>query len=277
MSNPYQNLPSGLSQDGGYNSFMPRLRGSSASGANPATLSSSHPSMSRLSNLLNQPQDMTSELYTTHHSYIRTGSGAVDSDRNATIANGAALGSRPQTAQLPSFSRAFEMFMNNGGDSTWSSRHRSNGFFVPSYLSNSAYIQKLEEAHKMKQAQRDTQQQVAGNAGLVPTQTSTPSITTNPASHLGMTYDLIERAPTFEDDDIIAPLPTRWNSNDKHGGLEVMSEGQEVKYVANKQPGERDYETFAIRADHALPNQAGIYYYEVTLLSRKRDEYAKYH
>jgi Ran-binding protein 9/10 len=88
-----------------------------------------------------------------------------------------------------------------------------------------------------------------------------------------MTYDVIERAPTFETDDTIAPLPSRWNRDDKHGGLEVVAEGLEVKYTAQKAPGERDYEAYAIRADHALPSQAGIYYYEVTLLSRKRDEY----
>jgi hypothetical protein len=90
-----------------------------------------------------------------------------------------------------------------------------------------------------------------------------------------MTYDLIERAPTLDDDETIAPLPSKWNRDDKHGGLEVMAEGQEVKYTAQKAPGERDYEAFAIRADHAVPNQAGIYYYEMTILSRKRDEYVE--
>ncbi|KAK9791209.1 putative SPRY domain-containing protein [Seiridium cardinale] len=272
MTNPYQNAPSGLPQDGGYISFLPRNRGShaSASGTNPATFPSSHPSLSRLSNLLNQPHNTASELYTTHHSYIRTGSGAVDSDRNAIAPDGAAQGLRQQPAQLPSFSRAFEMFMNPAGDSIWSTRHRSNGLFTPSYLANSAYMHKLEEAHMLKQAQRESQHQAGASNGMQSAQP--PSVSTKPVSHLGMTYDLIERVPTFEDDDTIAPLPTKWNRDDKHGGLEVMAEGQEVKYTAQKAPGERDYEAYAIRADHAAPNQAGIYYYETTLLSRKRDE-----
>lgn len=275
MSNPYNNIPSGISQDGGYSSFLPRNRGShaAASGASAATLPSSHPSLSRLSSILNQTPDTNPELYTTHHSYIRTGSGVIEGDRNAAASDGTASGLRQQNAQLPLFSRAFEMFMNPVGDSVWASRHRNNGLVVPSYLANTAYIHKLEEAHRSKQAQRDNQPSTVGSNALPASQASVPSVAANPTSHLGMTYDLIERAPAFEDDDTIAPLPTRWNKDDKNGGLEVMAEGQEVKYTAQKGVGERDYEASAIRADHALPHQVGIYYYEITLLSRKRDEY----
>ncbi|KAH6655534.1 SPRY domain-containing protein [Truncatella angustata] len=268
MSSPYQNIPSGLPQDG----VLPRNRPpyAFASGANPATLPSSHPSLGRLSHLLNLPQTTNSELYTTRHSYIRTGSGA-DLDRNLNTSNNATSDLRQQPSQLPSFSRAFEMFVNPIGDSVWSTRHRSNGPFTPSYLANSAYMHKLEEAYGIKQAQREIQQQASGGNGLQTSQASTPSIPGKPASYLGLAYDVIERPPTLEDDDVLPPLPTRWNKDDKHGGLEVMAEGQEVKYTAQRTQ-DRDYEAYAIRADHAVPNQAGIYYYEITLLSRKRDE-----
>lgn len=274
MTSPHQNNPSGLAQDGGYSGFLPRSRGSYAlaTGASPATLPSSHPSLGRLSNLLNQPPNATSELYTTHHSYIRTGSGAVEPERNVLASDDTAYGHRQQTSHLPSFSRAFEMFMTPVGDSLWSSRHRNSGVFTPSYLASSAYIQKLEEAYRLKQAQRESQQPMTGSNGLSAGQSPAPSLPGKPTVHLGMTYDLIERSPVLDDDDMVAPLPTRWNRDDKHGGLEIMADGLEVKYTAQKAPGERDYEAYAIRADHALPIQAGIYYYEITLLSRKRDE-----
>jgi hypothetical protein len=167
------------------------------------------------------------------------------------------------------------MFMGNSpaGDGFWPSQHQHNGFFTPSYLAGSSYIQKLEEAHKAKLAQREGQQHPGGSSVLQTSQTT--SVSTKPAAHLGMTWDLIERAPSLEDDDTIAPLPTKWNKDDKRDGLDVMGEGQEVKYTAPKPTGERDYEACAIRADHAIPPQTGIYYFEVSILSRKKDEYVR--
>lgn len=278
MANPYHGSPSGTARDGEHGGFIPRWRASHSSvapGASPLAVSPSNPPFSRISNLLVQPPDSSLELYTTRHSYIRSSSNAVDpSEGNLTSAEGGASGPARRAAQLPSFSRAFEMFMSPMGvDNFWSSQHRHNGFFAPSYLEGSSYIQKLEEVHKAKQALKETQPPAGSGTALQNNQTSTASITTKPATHLGMTYDLIERAPSFEDDDTIAPLPTMWNRDDKHGGLEVMADGQEVKYTAQKPPGEREHEAYAIRTDHAIPNQAGIYYYEVTILSRKRDEY----
>lgn len=271
MANPYNN-PLDTSQDGVYGGFVPRNRSSfSATGALPPV---SPPSLSNIMPLLplNPPQGGYSELYTTHHSYIRTGSGAADSDRNVMPSEGTAPGLRQQTSSFPSFSRAFEMFMNPIGDSAWPTRHRNNGHFVPSYLANSAYIQKLEEVHTSKQAQREAQTQATGSSGMTTGQAATPSVTSKPNSHLGMTYDLIERPPLIEDDEAVSPLPTRWNKEDKQGQLEVMADGLEVKYTGQKSPGERDYELYSIRADHPVPSQAGIYYFEVQLLSRKRDE-----
>ncbi|KAI1380955.1 SPRY-domain-containing protein [Hypoxylon crocopeplum] len=151
------------------------------------------------------------------------------------------------------------------------SPYRKHGFFTPSYLKGSNYIQKLEDAHKAKQAQRETQQQLG--SGLPTGVTTTGSLANKtPASHLGMTYDLIERAPAVEDDHPVAPLPTRWNKDDKHGSLEVLADGQEVKYAASRSTREQDHESCAIRANYPMPWQAGIYYFEVTLLSRRRDE-----
>jgi Ran-binding protein 9/10 len=68
-------------------------------------------------------------------------------------------------------------------------------------------------------------------------------------------------------------LPSRWNKEDKWGGLEVLGDSLEVKYTALRGQSERDHEACSVRADHYMPPQCGIYYFEVTILSGKRDEY----
>lgn len=270
MANPYNN-PLDTSQDGGY-SFLSRNRSSGLLPDIPQP--TSHPRLSNITPLLNPPQAGNySELYTTHHSYIRTGSGAADSDRNTMASEGTGSGIHQQSSHFPSFSRAFEMFISPAGDSTWPSLHRNNGLLVPSYLANSAYIQKLKEAHASKQAQREAQPQTVGSSRSPSSQASVPSVTSKPIAHLGITYDLIERTPMFEDNSSTSPLPTRWNRDDKQGGLEVMADGLEVKYTSPKPSAEREYEAHSIRADHPAPSEAGIYYFEITILSRKRDEY----
>jgi Ran-binding protein 9/10 len=275
MTNPYQHGSSGPPPEVALTGFIPRARSSYASitsGTNAAAPSSSSPSFSRLSHLLNPPYDAP-EFYSSQYSSFRGHNYAMDTDRNGSSLDGVPSYLGPRSPQLPSFSRAFEMFMNGSPqDNFWSPQQRNSGFFVPSYLIGTNYIQKLEQVHLAKQAQKEGQQQAGGSATVKTGQSSTPSITAKPPSHLGMTYDLIERGSPLDGDETTAPLPTRWNKDDKHSGLEVMGEGQEVKYTASKQPGERDYETGTIRADHPIPALAGIYYFEVTILSRKRDE-----
>jgi Ran-binding protein 9/10 len=199
----------------------------------------------------------------------------MDSDRNSTSIDGGASGPSPRPPQLPFFSRAFERYMHNGSaDSNWAGHQRNNSFFTPSYLRGTNYIQKLEEAHLAQQAQKEAQQQAGGGMS---TNTSTGSLSAKPsASHLGMKIDIIERAPSFDDDSPVAPLPSRWNKDDKYGGLEVLADGQEVKY-STPRPREHDHEICAIRADHPIPQQAGIYYFEVGIMARRRDEYVPRH
>jgi len=83
---------------------------------------------------------------------------------------------------------------------------------------------------------------------------------------------VIEKALPLEDESL-APLPSRWNNQDKNTGLEVQGDGQEVKFTGTR-ASERDHEASSIRTDYPIPPQCGIYYFEVTLLSRRREEYA---
>ncbi|KAH8699560.1 concanavalin A-like lectin/glucanase domain-containing protein [Ilyonectria robusta] len=145
-------------------------------------------------------------------------------------------------------------------------------FFIPSYLAGSTYVQKLEEAHRSKlQARESTRTSASGLS---------PSLTTfnpnqhplPPGSHRGMSHTVIERPPVFEEDESLAPLPSKWNKDDQWGGIEIQPDGLSIKYVGPKNQHDRDHEACAVRADHYMPLQCGVYYYEVQILSAKRDD-----
>jgi hypothetical protein len=84
-----------------------------------------------------------------------------------------------------------------------------------------------------------------------------------------MAHDIIERAPapTFLDASP-PPLPSKWNESDKFPGLEITSDGLEVKFTGMAKASD---EAAAVRADHPMPRACGIYYYEVTILSRGKE------
>lgn len=182
-------------------------------------------------------------------------------------------GSWGRGGQLPSFSSAFGPLVNGYGYGGLGGGH-GDQFFTPSYLKGSKYVQRLEDAHRAKvAAHKEGHSTQSSQPGSLSTSASSINLHTKIApSHRGMTYDLIEKAPPA-DDEVLAPLPSRWNSQDKYGGLEVLSDGQEVKFTGPKSDRDRDLEACAIRADHPMPPQCGIYYFEVTIISRKREEY----
>ncbi|CAJ2502920.1 Uu.00g103140.m01.CDS01 [Anthostomella pinea] len=270
MTNPFQHGPSGFNPDVTFTGFLPRIRSSYASvvsGSNPGLASSSFRT-NRLQYLLNPAND-SSDLYSTrpssrHHS--------MSPEHHGHSPDGGASGSAHRGPQLPPLSRAFERFMDSDSPDAFYTPHMNSGFFTPSYLRGSSYIQKLGEAHEAKRVQTETQQQ-AGGGGSQAGPASASLGSKPPASHLGMTYDLIERAPAFDSDQPVAPLPTRWSTQDKSIGLEVSVDGLEVKYnqtVRNSR--EQEHEVCSIRANHPMPTQAGIYYFEVILMGKRRDE-----
>ncbi|KXJ87623.1 SPRY domain-containing protein [Microdochium bolleyi] len=276
MANPYHHESSGYPPDSSPpRGYVPPYQASYAALTNPnaSFTTSPTPPLNRLSHLLNPASEPTSDLYSAHGRASYT-----DPDRDGASGDNINVCAPPRTTQLPSASRAFEMFMSNGStDHYWTNKHRNNSFFVPSYLKGSSYIQKLEDVYRAQAAQRESQSSAAAATtsssaslqnGHSPTSTSKQS----PGSHFGMKIDVIERAPTSEYDDAVAPLPTKWNKDDKFGGLEVIGDGQEVKYNTSRSTREQDHEVCSIRADHAMPNQAGLYYFEISILSRRRDE-----
>lgn len=175
------------------------------------------------------------------------------------------------TSTLPSFSRAFDIFTTTD-DVDDAAEGIEDRFFVPSYLQGSTYVQKLEEEHKARVQAHKESKRAKGNGHDIknPTLSQAPL---PPGSHRGMSHTVLERPPPAEEHSNLASLPARWNKDDIWTALEIRQDGLTVKYSGPKNPHERDHEASAVRAEHYMPPQCGIYYYEVHILSGKRDEY----
>ncbi|KAL4917093.1 hypothetical protein BDW62DRAFT_211450 [Aspergillus aurantiobrunneus] len=132
--------------------------------------------------------------------------------------------------------------------------------FTPSYLLNSRYISRLDAARRAKPAsQRDAASTSSAQGNL-------PRIA---PSYRGMTYDIIDREPVGDDDDHPMPLPSRWNDSDKYHGLELPNDGLEIRYTGPVH--KQDHEAASVRADHPMPPQCGIYYFEITIHSKPKE------
>lgn len=168
----------------------------------------------------------------------------------------------------------------------------SYGFPRPSYLKGSHFLARLEQQERQRAlAQRDTNGSnglhapaANGAGGSHLGQSGAGGKPPGNPSYLGIARDVVERTPSHEfgggsgvggdEEALVDPLPTRWGSakEDRAAGLEVLGDGLEVKYTGSRSASERDHEACAIRADRHMPLQCGLYYFEVTILSRKHTE-----
>lgn len=89
-------------------------------------------------------------------------------------------------------------------------------------------------------------------------------------SHRGMTYEIIEKEPPAAADPL-RPLPSQWNNSDKFSGLDLSNDNFDVRY--NGPLHKHDHEAAALRADHPMPPQCGIYYFEVRIESKPKEGY----
>jgi len=278
MTNPHP-TDSDLTADYSWNS--PRFTYTSiASPPLPGTTFLNHPARTHaFSQLLQHDLDMTSDstagapASAAHASYNALRNHAMDSHRYTSTSTSNGVSSRPaagatrRQSQLGLLSRAFEMF-------TSPTYLQQDGFFIPSYLKDTAYANRLQDAHQAKlRALRDarTQEPQAGGAALATSTTTNGSIHSKPPPQAeSASFDVIERPETQDDPSSVPPLPTRWSKTDKYQGIDIMGEGVEVRYTSHKQGHE--YETAAVRANNPIPPECGIYYYEVTITYGKRDE-----
>ncbi|KAF2259807.1 Ran-binding protein-like protein [Lojkania enalia] len=167
--------------------------------------------------------------------------------------------------QLPSYSGQFGYLNSYGGVAP---DGPPLSFFVPSYLRGSKHAEKLEELHRSRMAaQREYRSNHSSNAGSLSTSSSSVNLHKMVPSHRGMTHDVIERAPVFADEPV-APWPTRWSDVDKYAQLDVEDGGRQAKYAGTQKAHD---EAASVRADYPMPRQCGIYYYEVTVVSKGKD------
>lgn len=161
-------------------------------------------------------------------------------------------------------------FGNFGEGTGLFTESRQNDFFVPSYLQDSRYVEKLEEKYRARlSTQRDGRSGRSSNGGSLSTSGSSMNLHKMVPSHRGMTYEIQEK-PFPHTEEFLLPLPTRWSLVDKYSGLEVLGDGSEIKFNGG---GKTSDEAAAVRADHPIPRQCGIYYFEVTILSKGKDWY----
>ncbi|KIW08834.1 uncharacterized protein PV09_00763 [Verruconis gallopava] len=157
-------------------------------------------------------------------------------------------------------------------------------FFVPSYLCRTRQARRLAEAHaaRVAAAQRDGSGGTAAgnanarsahssNAGSLSTSSSSVNVHKMVPSHRGMTHDIIERAPPSSvgsGDDAPAPLPTRWQVGQDVTGIELSNGATEARYTGQtKQPDE----AAGVRGDVPIPRECGIFYYEVTVGTKQKE------
>ena len=181
----------------------------------------------------------------------RTTSGFETDNAPSGIMSG--YGQRP--APFPSYSRRF---------SSLASANTPNSFFVPTYLRHSQYVAKLRSAHNTKPATRKD-----GPLNSLSTNSSSASLHRPAQSHRGMTFEVVENPPSKEES-CLAPLPSRWNEADRFPGLEITGDGREVRYAGSTSRMEQQ-EAAAVRANHRMPSQSGIYYFEVEITSKHKD------
>ncbi|EEA18771.1 hypothetical protein TMatcc_010686 [Talaromyces marneffei ATCC 18224] len=169
------------------------------------------------------------------------------------------------------------LLISSSSTSTPSSPFYDPSFFVPSYLRNSRYVARLESARRSKLAatQRESLQQQQQQPSLSAS-SSHVSLHRMAPSHRGMTYDIVEKEPAVTTaaaaaplEDKPQPLPSRWNESDRHDGLDLTNDGMEVRYMGHVH--KPDHEAASVRSDFPMPREAGIYYYEATILVKPKD------
>ena len=171
------------------------------------------------------------------------------------------LSSHHTMASLDALSRTMGLLDQDG----------SAQFLAPSYLRGTRYLEELEASQRAKAAtQREGRSSNGGNSGSLSSSPSNHNLHKLSASHRGIMQDVIERAPPFSTDDGVSPLPSRWSATDKWAGLEVTGDGHHVRFTGLSKGTE---EAAAVRADHPMPRECGIYYYETTIYSRGKEAY----
>ncbi|PSK49422.1 hypothetical protein B9Z65_8217 [Elsinoe australis] len=193
-----------------------------------------------------------------------------DPDSNSSTPQYYHSGSQAYAAELEG-SRVETEAQREAIDMSSASAMDTSQWFVPTYLRRSRHMERLEAAYKSRQQHSKDARGSGAPSGLGSRQTSHTNLAaakTSSAVSRGVVHDVTERLPPLQPDDGLRPLPSKWNEVDKCYGLEIMGHGLEVKYQGTVRTPD---DAAAVRSDHPIPRECGIYYYEVTVLSRGKE------
>lgn len=145
---------------------------------------------------------------------------------------------------------------------------RVEDLVVPSYLKGSRHVDRLQERQRQRKlAQREGKPAKSSQPGSLSASASNLSVPKMVPSHRGMTHEIVER-PYQQPEERSIRLPTRMNVHDKAAGLELGSDGLDVKFAG---PPKAENEAACVRADFPVPKDCGIYYFEVTLQGKHKE------
>ncbi|KAJ5698200.1 SPla/RYanodine receptor SPRY [Penicillium macrosclerotiorum] len=176
---------------------------------------------------------------------------------------------------LPAYSRKYASYPRASDFPSSLALVDGPSFFTPSYLRHSRYISRLDAAHRAKLAAQQRDASSSSTSASNPPLSASSSNVHLPRmapSHRGMTYEIIEKEPPSSSStapDQLGPLPSQWSSSDKYSGLELSNDGLDVRYTGPVH--KHDHEAAALRADHPMPPQCGIYYYEIKIESKPKE------
>ena len=157
------------------------------------------------------------------------------------------------------------------GESTSNTFDPWPDFFFPSYLKDSRHMEKLEERYKARLAAQREGKTGRSTVGSLSRSSSGANLHKMVPSHRGMTHEIIERPlQRTQEEQTLADIPTRWSAADKFQGIEVATDGSEAKFMGCPKQGYSN-EGSAVRADRPIPKEIGLFYFEITVLSRGRE------
>jgi len=148
-----------------------------------------------------------------------------------------------------------------------------SGIFVPSYLQKSRYNQKLQQLKTQRDRMAiESKQKLPNLSAQASRQGSATNLlgmkaTSSDVNNRGWVHDIIERLTPVNEHDIVQPIPSCWNEADKFQSLEIHPDHQIRLQGVLRTPDD----AAAVRTDVPIPKECGIYYYEVTVMSKYQD------
>ncbi|KAK9377180.1 concanavalin A-like lectin/glucanase domain-containing protein [Lipomyces chichibuensis] len=168
----------------------------------------------------------------------------------------------------------------------------ANEFFVPKYLGSTCYADCVANSVAVAQLASQRAAQTRGSPGSSTTSSrsafglldgeTTPRLYnySDSSKHSYLVrgssgfqaFDLQESIPA-NPGDVPPHLPSCWSSEGVSQSMEIFGDMLEVKFAGPPAKG-NEQEAAAVRANHPIPPQCGLFYFEVEVLSRGKDGYA---